>query len=158
MTGPWGAACSSIGQTGDGPHVGSLLQLRMSPAQIASSRYPRWQKAIVTAMSRYGMYINDTNGPGMNRSLELELEDDVSFVNWASRPRMANMFRALGGTHQGPGYIALDGVEIPISRLRVVAPCVQHATCVPAADPRSARSHHRRHKRHRSKRAHKPSR
>ena len=156
--GPWGAPCSSIEQAGDGPHVGSLLQLSMSPAQIASSGYPRWQKAIVTAMSRYGMYINDTNGSGMNRALELELEDDVSFVSLGQPPLMANMFRALGGTHQGPGYVVLDGVEIPISKLRVVDPCVQHATCVPAADLRSARNRGRRHRGHRNKRRHKRSR
>jgi len=64
-TGPWGAPCNQLNQAEAGAlHLGSLLQLQMSDAQIAATHAPAWQQTVMRAMARYGMYVNDSNGPG----------------------------------------------------------------------------------------------
>jgi hypothetical protein len=105
-----------------GPHLGSLLQLNMSDPQIAATRAPAWQQAIMRAMSHYGMYVVDTNGAG-NTELALIKEDDTSFTSFGYEGQTSAFVHSLGG------HGHLTGVPIDASRLRVIAPCVPRGTC-----------------------------
>ncbi len=106
-----------------GPHIGNLLQLNMSEAEIAATGAPAWQRTIMTAMARYGIYVVDTNGPG-NREMSLEMEDDLSFTSFGYPPEMAEFIKSQGGSDG-----MLVGVPVEISKLRVINPCVPQGTC-----------------------------
>lgn len=152
--GPWGMGCGSIGQDGSATlQMGDLLQLNMTPGQIAASGAPAWQQAIMRAMARYGMYINDTNGGADNQGLELDTQDDESFTSLGEPPQMADAVQALGGSEVGSGDWMVDGVAINPAKLRVVAACVQQGTC-PATEQARLSRKTRRHKRHHHKRDH----
>jgi hypothetical protein len=110
-------------ESGSGPHFGSLLQLNMSDAQIAATRAPSWQRAIMRAMAHYGIYVVDTNGGPGDREMSLLAEDDQSFTSFGYPGEMSSFIRSRGGTDQ------LVGVPIEASKLRVIAPCVPRRTC-----------------------------
>jgi len=58
-----GRSCSSIGLPDAGaPAMGQHFFLDMSDAQIDALAKPDWQKAILRAMARYGLYVGDTGG------------------------------------------------------------------------------------------------
>jgi hypothetical protein len=107
---------------GTGPHFASLLQLDMSNAEIAATHAPRWQRAVMKAMARYGMYVVDTNSPG-NPELSVIMEDDLSFTSFGRMGEISSFVRSAGGTD------AVVGVPIDVSKLRVIAPCVPRRTC-----------------------------
>jgi hypothetical protein len=66
-----GRACSEIGLSNkDAPAMGQRFFLDMSAAEIAAQQVPEWQKTILTAMARYGMYVGDTGGGGWNVGFE----------------------------------------------------------------------------------------
>ena len=110
------------GCSGAGPHFSSLLQLDMSEAEIAATHAPRWERAVMTAMARYGMYVVDTNGRG-DPTLSVIMEDDLSFTSFGRAGEMSSFVHSAGGS----GSVA--GVPIDVSRLRVIAPCVPRRTC-----------------------------
>ena len=87
--------------------MGDLLQLNMTPGQIAASGAPAWQQAIMRAMARYGMYINDTNGGADNQGLELDTQDDESFTSLGEPPQMADAVQS--PRRQRGGLGRLDG-------------------------------------------------
>jgi hypothetical protein len=105
-----------------GPHFGTLLQLAMSKAQIAATNAPPWQRAVMTAMARYGVYVVDTNAPG-DTELSLISEDDLSYTAFGYPGALSRFVGAMGGD----GSVA--GVPIPVSRLRVIMPCVPRRIC-----------------------------
>jgi hypothetical protein len=105
-----------------GPRFGTLLQLAMSKAQIAATHAPLWQRAVMTAMARYGVYVVDTNAPG-DTELSLISEDDLSYTAFGYPAPLTRFVGAMGGD----GSVA--GVPIPVSRLRVIMPCVPRRTC-----------------------------
>jgi hypothetical protein len=107
---------------GAGPHLGSLIQLAMSDGEIAASHAPAWQRAIMRAMSHYGIYVVDTNGPG-NTELSLLKEDDESFTSFGYPGQMSTFVRSLSPAER------LAGVPIDVSKLRVIAPCVPRGSC-----------------------------
>jgi hypothetical protein len=107
---------------GAGPHLGSLVQLNMSEAQIAASGAPAWQRAIMRAMARYGIYVVDSNSPG-NLEMSLIKENDLSFTSFGFPGPMASLVKPIGGGG------SLVGVPIDVSKLRVIAPCVPRRTC-----------------------------
>jgi hypothetical protein len=113
------ALCSGAGA---GPHFSTLLQLNMSDAEIAASRAPAWERAVMRAMRQYGVYVVDTNGPG-ETVLSLINEDDLSYTAFGYPGLMSRFVRAAGGN----GSVA--GVPIPVSKLRVIMPCVPQRTC-----------------------------
>jgi hypothetical protein len=58
-----GRSCSSIGLSNSGaPAMGQHFFLDMSEAQIEALPDPSWQKTILRAMARYGLYVGDTGG------------------------------------------------------------------------------------------------
>jgi hypothetical protein len=105
-----------------GPHLGSLLQLNMSDAEIGASGAPVWQQGLMRAMAHYGIYVVDTNGAG-NDELSLIKEDDLSFTSFGYEGQMSAF------SHSQSGREHLLGVPVDVSRFRVVAPCVPHGTC-----------------------------
>jgi hypothetical protein len=107
---------------GAGPHLGSLLQLKMSDAEIAASHAPAWQQAIMRAMAHYGLYVVDTNGAG-NTELSLIKEDDLSFTSFGYEGQMS----AFVDSQRGSGHLV--GAPLDVSRLRVIDPCVPRGTC-----------------------------
>lgn len=107
---------------GTGPHLGSLLQLNMSAAEIAASRAPAWQRAVMTAMARYGVYVVDTNGSN-DPEMSLLEESDQSYTSFGAPGAMQGFVRSTGG------FGAAHGVPIDISRFRVIEPCVKQRTC-----------------------------
>jgi hypothetical protein len=109
-------------KSGTGPHFASLVQLDMSDAQIAATRAPRWQQAIMKAMAHYGIYVVDTNGPG-ERDMSLLTEDDKSFTSFGYPAELGSFVKRTGGGTR------IVGVPIDVSRLRVIAPCVARHTC-----------------------------
>jgi hypothetical protein len=161
-TGPYGLACPSIGQSSHSAlAMGTLLQLNMTLAQIRATRAPRWEQTLMRAMAQYGLYVADTNGGGDNQTLELFQQDDQSFTSFGASPMMADFVRSAGGYYAGSFGWIIDGVPIDVSRLRVIAPCVQEGLCPspPVATAAGAQSRHsharghrrkkRRHRRHR---------
>lgn len=127
-----GFPCGQLGQPAPAgekaPPLGTLFQLDMSDAQIAASGTPAWERAVMTAMAHYGLYVNDTNGWG--QTFYTETESDMSYTSVGGQPLMANLFRRLGATYYAPQAVwILAGRKIPISRLRVVDPCVPRGTC-----------------------------
>jgi hypothetical protein len=130
--GPWGLDCGQDSQSSsDAPHMGTLLQLQMSDAQIAATGAPQWQQAIMRAMSHYGLYINDTNGSDDPQEIGLEREDDIAYTSLGQPARMAAAVQAVGGTAAGSEGFAVAGVRIDVSKLRVVDPCIVQRTCSP---------------------------
>jgi hypothetical protein len=147
--GPWGLACGSIGQDAPGAlQMGALLQLDMTAAQIAATGAPAWQQAIMRAMARYGMYINDTNGGADNRGLEIDVQDDESFTSLGEAPLMGDAVRAFGGSYAGSGDWIVAGVPINPAKLRVIAACVQQGTCPAPTEQTQMSRRARRHQRH----------
>lgn len=107
---------------GGGPHLGTLLQLAMSKAEILATHAPAWQRAVMTAMARYGVYVVDTNAPG-ETELSLISEDDLSYTVFGYPGPLSRFVSAMGG------HSSVAGVPIPVSRLRVIMPCVPQRAC-----------------------------
>jgi hypothetical protein len=135
---PNGLSCSQAqGQTDPNAAapLGTLLQLNMTDAQIATSGAPAWQKTIMTAMAHYGMYVNDTDSVG---NIELEAESDVSYTSLGGQPLLANYIKAKGGSYYAPlKRWILSGHFIPVNRLRVINTCFAKGAC-PGTPARSA--------------------
>jgi hypothetical protein len=104
-----------------GPRFASLLQLNMTEEEIAASGAPSWQRTIMKAMARYGVYVVDTQ---RSRSMNLLGEDDLSFTSFGYAGKMLEFVNANGGTNG-----TLVGVPISTSKLRVIDPCVPQKTC-----------------------------
>ncbi len=140
-TGAFGQACSAVNQgSADAMPMGALLQLNMTTSQIAATHAPAWEQTIMRAMATYGMYANDTNGSSDTTTLEVEKWDDISYTSLGQAPQMANLVKSLGGQSNGSGGFIVDGVPIPVSKLRVIAPCVQHGTCPSSPSPQNGGS------------------
>ncbi|MFL5863025.1 MAG: hypothetical protein ACJ780_19990, partial [Solirubrobacteraceae bacterium] len=85
-----GLPCTKLpGQnaTGTPTPMGTLFQLNMTDAQIATSGAPPWQQTIMTAMAHYGMYVNDTDGIG---DIELETQSDISYTSLGGPPLLSH--------------------------------------------------------------------
>jgi hypothetical protein len=117
----WGTGDAVCPQYGAGPHFANLLQLNMSDQAIARSRAPRWQKAIMTAMAHYGMYVVDTSG--LSNQMSLVEQADPLMASFRRAGPLARFVRSLGGS------TIAAGAPIDIARLRVIAPCVPERTC-----------------------------
>jgi len=66
-----GRACSDIGLPNAGaPAMGQRFYLDMSETEIGALPAPDWQKTILRAAARYGMYVGDTGSGGWALSFE----------------------------------------------------------------------------------------
>jgi hypothetical protein len=122
----WPAPTSGHGdrlcEGGHPPRFANLLQLNMSDTAIAATHAPSWQQAVMKAMAHYGVYVTDTNGP-KNPTMSLMKESDLSFTSFGHPGELSSFVKSAGGTTR------VVGVPIPVSKLRVIAPCVPKGTC-----------------------------
>ncbi len=124
----WPSPSSGTGDgvCANGPHLGSLLQLDVSDAVIAKA--PLWERAIMRAMKRYGMYVVDTQGGGT--TMYIVTEDDSSFTSFGYQGQMKRFIeRRSKRARAASANPSLIGVPIGLSRLRVIDPCVPRRTC-----------------------------
>lgn len=112
------------GNDPDAPPTGARFRLALSPREIAHLRAPRWKKAVLRALARYGAYVTDTGGPGVG----LLMESSNGFTSSGhADPLMALARRAHvpaggGGTYR---FDISSGVDWG-RRLQVVAPPRPH--------------------------------
>ena len=113
--------------------MGSHFQLAMSPAEIAALPVPEYEKAILTALARYGAYVSDTSGD--RGQWGFERESSQTYTAFGRPDPWVKYAQALGiqpADYNDNGYPEYwmnlaDGV--PWERLRVVRPCVARASC-----------------------------
>jgi hypothetical protein len=105
-----------------GPHLGNLLQLNMTAAEIAASGAPKWQQTIMTAMAKYGSYAVDTGGT-RGKYISFMVEDDLTYTSFGYPGQLNAFIKSQGAEHE------LIGVPIPVTKLRVIDPCVPQRRC-----------------------------
>jgi hypothetical protein len=122
-----GARCSN---TSGAPPMGARLQLDYTPREIAALDVPSWQKPILKAMAKYGMFFGDT---GTANLFNIEVESDLQYTTMGSAPKWLNFAKAndwsfspgaYGGYYSGKFTTGVDW-----HRLRVIDPCVTARTC-----------------------------
>ena len=117
-------------EPGNAGPLGTLLQLDMSDAQIATSGAPAWEQTIMTAMAHYGMYVNDTGDPGDPVDIGLEALSDISSTVYGAAAPLAGFIAATGGTYDpATDQWTVTGPAIPVTALRVISPCLARGTC-----------------------------
>jgi hypothetical protein len=124
-----GTACSDVGESNvDAPPMGARFWLAMSEHEIDALPAPRWRKALLRAMARYGMYVGDTGGP----TWAIEQEGSSTYTSLGYRDRWAELARRIGAPYdEGSRSWRVDvlaGVDWA-ARLRVVAPCAVRVSC-----------------------------
>jgi hypothetical protein len=121
-----GRPCSAIGRSNAGaPPMGTRLQLAMSSSAIKALDAPRWAKAILLAMSRYGMFVGDTGGS----SWGLQLESGSTYTSFGYRDPLVSFARRAGlPSYDGLYSLSLRDL-VDWRRLRVVDPCVSERSC-----------------------------
>jgi hypothetical protein len=125
-TGGWGEACGDYwneSMTG-APELGQLLRLNLTDAQIAASPAPAWQKTIMTALSHYGAYIEDTDG-SWNSGINVITQDSESWTDLGQPDQWAALAKQYGSSN---GMLA-SNVAIAASEFQVVNACVAQGTC-----------------------------
>ena len=70
-----GSACAD---KTNAPAMGQHFYLDLSDAQIEALSVPAWQKTILRAMARYGLYVGDTGGSGWG----IQFESGSSFTSF----------------------------------------------------------------------------
>jgi len=123
------------------PPIGALFQLNVSPDTIQGWPILTWKKTILTAMSRYGMYFNDSGGAendyfslqteAQNQYSSLGLSDvwfDFAQRNSWSPGEESNLIGQLQDPDPALGVLNSDYVkwwhDDVWSRLQVVSHCV----------------------------------
>jgi hypothetical protein len=125
-SGGWGEACGDYwDESGDhAPLLGQLLRLNLTDAQIAASPAPAWQKTIMTALSDYGAYIEDTDG-NWNSGIDVITQDSTSWTDLGLSDQWATLEKQYG---ESDGVLS-SNVSIPVSNLEVVSACAPLGTC-----------------------------
>jgi hypothetical protein len=86
-----GRSCSSMGLSNAGaPAMGQHFYLDLSDSQIEALPDPAWQKTILLAMARYGLYVGDTGG-GF-----LKLESGASYTSFGQADPWAKVAESAG--------------------------------------------------------------
>jgi hypothetical protein len=126
--GGWGQQCGDYWDesAATAPAIGQLFKLNMTGDQIARTGAPAWEQEIMTALSHFGAYAEDTNGSAYrNETMQILTQDESSWTNLHERNQWAAVIHQFGGRD---GMLA-SAVPIPVSRLEVVAPCAVRWTC-----------------------------
>jgi hypothetical protein len=126
-TGGWGQYCGQYWNesTTGAPNIGQLFKLNMTDAQIAASRAPQWQQAIMTALAHYGAYAEDTNGSWHDEGIYIFTQDPTSWTSLGKANPWTSVINSLGGQN---GTLS-STIPIPTSKLQVVDPCVPQRAC-----------------------------
>lgn len=99
----------------------------MRQAEIEALRAPRWKRAILLAMARYGMFVLTTGADPWN----IALESGSSYTSFGRPDPWVEFFRKAGLTPGADGLYHLnlaEGVDWS-RRLRVIHPCVSEGSC-----------------------------
>ncbi|HET6870049.1 MAG TPA: hypothetical protein VFH80_29310 [Solirubrobacteraceae bacterium] len=120
---PWplnggGSPCPS---GGDGPPMGSRLQLKMDDSTIDGLNIPAWEKIVYKALSHYGLYVTDTGGSPMDPEFEPAI-DYTSFGDTSNT--LMSYFRTQGFTD--PYSVT---ITIPWSDYQIVSSCYAQSSC-----------------------------
>ena len=101
------------------PPLGARLQLAMSRAQIAALGAPRWKKAILYALARYGGYVGDTGGSGF----AIAVQSSATYTSFGAPDRLVQVAQSAGlaASHGRYAFDLADGVDWR-RYLRIVAP------------------------------------
>lgn len=125
------------------PPMGARMQLDLTPAEIERLRLPRWKKAIVTALARYGAFVSDTTGSA--DAWGFEYESGISYKSFGRPDPWVQWARALGvkpedynRNGEAEYWVDVYG-DIPWHRMRFVSVCAAQGDCPPAA-PGSSRT------------------
>jgi len=101
------------------PPLGARLQLTMSRAQIAALPVPAWKKAILRALARYGGYVGDTGGDGIN----FMFESSTMYTSFGFADPLVSFAQANGVRQSGGRYVFDIAPGVDWARyLRVVPP------------------------------------
>jgi hypothetical protein len=125
---------------GDGPPYGSLLQLNMTDAQIASSGAPAWEQTIMKTLAHYGAYVSDTQSV---ENMTIFRQACESWDSLGAPDIFQSVFSQLGSsdgtyhfttgcqnyTTSTANYNLTSNVPIPVNRLQVIDACVPQRTC-----------------------------
>ena len=113
------------------PAMGQHFYLEMSKRDIEALVVSKWEKAILQAMRRYGMFVGDTGGSGWG----FKVESGTSETSFGRPDPWATLGRRLGV----PAYLDWDGTTRYTfdlgpavdwaSELRVASPCVSRGRC-----------------------------
>jgi hypothetical protein len=109
------------------PPQGARFQLAMSSAEIDALKAPRWKRAILLAMARYGFFVEDTGGSPW----DLAIESGASFTSFGRQDPWVSFAREAGADRDGGGTYRLGiagGVDWA-GRLRMIDPCVTERSC-----------------------------
>ncbi|MGN6868979.1 MAG: hypothetical protein ACTHMY_11325 [Solirubrobacteraceae bacterium] len=120
---PWplnggGSQCPS---GGDGPPMGSRLQLKMDDSTIDGLNIPAWEKIVYKALTHYGLYVTDTGGSPMDPEFEPAV-DYTSFGNTSNT--LMSYFKTQGLTD--PYSVE---ITIPWTDYQIVSPCYAQNSC-----------------------------
>jgi hypothetical protein len=122
-----GRPCSALNLPTEGAlPMGARLQLAMRPAEIAALRVPAWEKTILRAMARYGMFLGDTGGYAWG----IQLESGSTYTSFGRPDPLVAFARKAGWRQSGGRYVGRLRDAVDWGRyLRVIAPCVTRRTC-----------------------------
>jgi hypothetical protein len=109
------------------PPEGARFQLAMSKAEIDALGVPRWKRAILLAMARYGFFVEDTGGSPW----DVALESGASFKSFGRPDPWLIFARRTGFERDSDGTYRLDLAHgVPwAARLRMIDPCVTRRSC-----------------------------
>jgi hypothetical protein len=123
-----GFACSRHAAA---PAIGTRLRLDYSGAEIDALPAPRWKKAVLRALARYGGYVGDT-GSDEHAAFEVAIESGETYTSFFAPDYVGRLWSAVDGSpdHRYHNYRFFDlGSGVEWRRLQVIAPCVAQRTC-----------------------------
>lgn len=102
-----GDSCATFGEPNQAaPPMGAHLWLDLGPAELAELGLPRWKRAILLALHRYGGYIGDTmNG---HSSIGIMLESGSSYTSFGEPDPWLALARRSGARGSADGGFPLD--------------------------------------------------
>jgi hypothetical protein len=122
---PAQAGAGTCGPGAGLPPLGARFQLAMSRAQIVALGAPRWKRAILYALARYGGYVGDTGGSGF----AIAMQSSATYTSFGAPDRLVQVAQSAGLTASSGRYAfdLADGVDWR-RYLRIVAsPAVRRA-------------------------------
>jgi hypothetical protein len=128
-----GTACADSDHSRSSPPaMGQRLYLEMSKGEVKALPLPRWERTILQAMRRYGMFVGDTGGGG---DWGIQFESPSSFTSFGRSDPWSLLGRQVGlspypesdGTTRY--FWDMRGAVDWATELRVAAPCVSHRGC-----------------------------
>jgi hypothetical protein len=129
-----GLLCSQAGMRVAGAlPMGAHLRLALSRKSIRRLRVPRWKRAILTALARYGAYVSDTTGAADQWGFEAE--SSATYASFGAPSPVTALAGSLGlrpadfNDNGHPEYWFDVARGVPWKRLRVVGVCAALGSC-----------------------------